>query len=64
MVCTKKVLFRTNGPFWVQKYILGHPRNPGSALRIFLKFCRIKGASSYMKILLNIFREKKPFGAI
>ena len=43
---------------------IGHPRNPGSALRIFLKFCRIKGANSYMKILLDVFREKKPFGEI
>ena len=44
IVCTKKK-FRTNGPF-------------GSALRIFLNFCRMKGANRYMKILLLVFREK------
>ena len=30
-------------------------RNSGLALRIFLKFCRMKGANRYMKILLVIF---------
>ena len=30
----------------------GTSDNSGSALRIFLKFCRIKGANRYMKILL------------
>ena len=39
-------------------------RNSGSALRIFLKFCRMKGANRYMKILLVVFREKNSFGAI
>ena len=34
--------------------------NSGSALRIFLKFCRMKGA----KMLLVVFREKDSFGAI
>ena len=30
---------------------MAHPHNSGSALRIFLKFCRMKGANRYMKIL-------------
>ena len=34
-----------------------HPDNSGPALRILLKFCRMKGANRYMKILL--FFEKK-----
>ena len=37
---------------------MAHPHNSGSAVRMFLKFCRMKGASRYMKILLVIFREK------
>ena len=51
--------------FFVQdkRAILGlkmaHPGNSGSALRIFLKFCRMKGAKRYMKVLLVVFREKK-----
>ena len=35
--------------------------NSGSALRIFLKFCRMKGANRYMKILLVVFQEKIHF---
>ena len=42
---------------------MAHPHNSGSALRIFLKFCRMKGANRYMKILLVVFREKNSFGA-
>ena len=61
MVCTKKILFRTNGPLWARKW---HILITGSALRIFLKFCRMKGANWYMKILLVVFREKNSFGAI
>ena len=41
-----------------------HPYNSGWALRIFLKFCRMKRANRYMKILLVVFREKNSFGAI
>ena len=59
MVCTKKI-FRGN---WV---ILGlkmaHPHNSGLALRIFLEFCRMKGANRYMEILLAVFREKIHLG--
>ena len=36
---------------------LAHPDNSEAALRIVLKFCRMKGAYRYMKILL--FFEKK-----
>ena len=42
-----------------------HPHNPESTLRFFLyKFCRLKGADRYMKILLVVFREQNSFGAI
>ena len=49
MVCTKKILFRTNGLFWARKwYIL-----------ITQDRLRMKGTNSYMKILLVVFWEKK-----
>ena len=35
-----------------------HPHNSGLALRMFLKFCQMKVANSYMKILFVVFREK------
>ena len=62
MVCTKKIFFRTNGPFWSRK--LCYPHNSESTLRFFLKNCRMKGANRYMKILWVVFREKNSFGAI
>ena len=37
---------------------MGHAHNSRSALRIFSKFCRIKGTNRYMKILLVDFWEK------
>ena len=43
---------------------MAYPHNSRSALRIFLKFCRMEGADRYMKILLVVFREKKLFGVI
>ena len=43
---------------------MAHPDNSGSAQRILLKFCRMKGANRYMKILLVVFWEKNSFGAI
>ena len=46
MICTKKNLF---GQFWAQ--------NSGSALIIFLKFCRMKGSNRYRKS--QLFFEKK-----
>ena len=42
---------------------MAHSHNSGSALRIFLKFYRMKGANRYIKILLVVFRENS-FGAI
>ena len=44
-----------------------HPHNSGLALRIFLKFCRMKGANRYMKILsvfFFFFEKKNSFRAI
>ena len=38
---------------------MANPHNSGSALRIVLKFCTMKGADGYMKSLLVAFREKK-----
>ena len=43
---------------------MAHPHNFGLALRIFLKFCRIKGENKYMKVLLVILQEKSSFGTI
>ena len=43
---------------------IAHPHNSGSALRIFLKFCSMKGANRYMKILLVLFRQNNSFWAI
>ena len=40
---------------------MAHPYNSGLALRIFLKFCRMKGANRYMKNLLVVFLEKIHF---
>ena len=58
MLYTKKILFRTNGPFWARKWI-----GSGLVPIIFLKFCKMKGANRYMKILLVItFRKKNYFG--
>ena len=36
---------------------MAYPHNSGSALRIFLKFCRMQGVDRYMKILF--FLDKK-----
>ena len=41
---------------------MAHSHNSGSALRIFLKFCGMKGAHRYMKILLVVFQEKTYLG--
>ena len=40
---------------------MAHPDNSGSALRIVLKLCRMKGANRYMKILL-FFKMKFDLG--
>ena len=42
---------------------MAHPHKSGSALRIFLRFCRMNGTNRYMKISL-VFFEKNSFGAI
>ena len=67
MVCTKKnskiqKLFRTNWAILGQK--MAHPHNSGLAIRIFFKFCRIKGANKQMKLMLMIFFKKKFCGTI
>ena len=41
---------------------MAHPHKSGSALRIYLKFCRMKGANRYMEILLVVFPEKNHLG--
>ena len=43
---------------------MAHPHNSGLALRIFVKFSRMKGANRYRKILLILFQDQKTFGAI
>ena len=40
-----------------------HPHNSGSALRIFLKFCTVKGGNRLMKVTLMVFTKKNLFGA-
>ena len=57
----------SNNGLYQKKFVQdkwAHPHICGTALRIFSKFCRMKGANRYMKILLVVFREKKSFGAI
>ena len=59
LVCTKKVLFRTNALF--------EPKNGTSSClwigsKNFLKFGRMKGAHRYMEILLVAFQEKIHLG--
>ena len=62
MVCTKKNFVQDKWAILGPK--MAHPHNSGSTLRVFLKFCRMKGANRYMKISLVVFREKHLFGAI
>ena len=40
---------------------MAYPYNSGSALRIFLKICRIEGANRYMKILFESCFLRKNF---
>ena len=40
----------------------GRSHNSGSAVRIFKKICRMKGANRYMKVLLVAFWEKIHLG--
>ena len=37
---------------------MAHPQNSGSTLRMFLKFCAMKGANRYMEIILMAFQKK------
>ena len=55
----KKFYFGGNGPFWDQfgaKMMCSY--NPGSTLKNFLKFCKMKDAKSYMKVELMVFLKK------
>ena len=36
---------------------IAHPHNSGSTGRIFLKFCTMKGANPYIKMILVIFQK-------
>ena len=46
-----------------KRVILGikmvRPHNFGSAVRIFLKFCTMKGTKRYIKLILMVFLKKK-----
>ena len=57
MVCTKKICSGQMGHF-------GSENDSGSALRVLLRFCRMKGGDRDIKILLVVFREKNSFEAI
>ena len=57
MACTKKNFVQEKWTILGLK--MAHPHNSGSAQRIFLKFCRMKGANRNMKILLVVFVRKK-----
>ena len=62
MVFYQKIFVHEKWAILVPK--MAHPRNSGLALRIFLKFCRMKGANKYIKILLVVFQEKDHLGAV
>ena len=53
MVCTKKIFVQDKWAILGLK--MAHPHNSGPALKLFLKFCRMKGANGYMKMLLVVF---------
>ena len=40
------------------------PDNSGSAVRIVLQFCTIKGSKRFMKIVLMVFLKKILYGTI
>ena len=61
MVCTKTNCSRQICHFGPENF---GPHNFGLALRIFLKFCRMKGANKCTKILLVLFQERCSFGTI
>ena len=47
MVCTKKIV---QDKYVILDLKMAHPHKFGLALRIFLNFCRMKGANKYTKI--------------
>ena len=60
MVCTKKIVQER----WaILSPKMAHPHDSVSTVRIFLKFFVMKGADSYIEVLL-VFREKISFGVI
>ena len=65
MVCTKKNLVMTNGPWKISDQKMAHTHNSESALRISLRFCRMKGANRYIIHSSNlIFLAFRPFFTI
>ena len=60
MSCTKNNFIQDKWVILCPK--MAHPHNCGWALRIFLKFCRMKGANRCKEILLVIFWEKFVWG--
>ena len=40
---------------------IAHPHNSGSAGRFFFTFYAMKGANSYMRMILIIFKKKEKF---
>ena len=48
-------MFGANGPFKTQ---MVHPHNSGSAVRIVLQCCTMKGAKRDMEVILMIFLKK------
>ena len=61
LVCIKKKKKKNQAKWDILCPKMTHPDNSGSALRIILRFCRIKGTNRYIKILL-FFEEKVHFG--
>ena len=56
-----KIIFR--GKRAILGLKMAHPHNLGSALMIFLKFCTMEGAKSYIEIIL-FFLKKNHLGQI
>ena len=61
IVFSQKILVWGKWTILDQKMV--HPHNSGSALRIFLKFCTVKGGNRLMKVTLMVFTKKNLFGA-
>ena len=59
MAYPKNFLFGANGSFWFRlqnvSHILSH--NSGSAVRIVLQFCTMKGAKKDMEIILMDWKK-------